>query len=72
MTIEEKIESLEIELAKLKENIKTEYIKIDKTSPLFTSCSCCLYSGDEESVCIQRRCIHAIKHLKECYVDNSD
>ena len=49
-----------------------DYIKIDKTNPQYTSCNRCLYSGDEESVCIQRRCKHAIVHLRECYVDGLD
>lgn len=59
------------ELGKRSMKIK-DYIKIDKTSSQYISCQHCLYSGDEKSVCIQRRCKHAIDHLRECYVDGLD
>lgn len=33
----------------------------------FASCGDCYYHDDEESICVLRRCIHAVAELKECY-----
>ncbi len=38
-----------------------------KEDESFRSCDDCIHCEDDESICILRKCVHAIVSLHECY-----
>ena len=38
----------------------------------FAACDDCIHMEDTLEICILRQCVHAIGHLKECYVPRKE